>query len=344
MGADSGPDHPGGPASPLLSDALGSTHDGIVGYWDGTPDAARPDFPFSPSHDDILYLQADIRARLLDYALHSTARVEGTSASPGTLGVAEISGTGAPLVTIHQPAQTVFEKQLKHMRTYADLRADRISEISAQLGDVISFFGLLGYLDPQRRARTLDLLEAAERLAVFVEMQVKHLCRAPRPVDYAIAVQPMIQTPDHSAFPSGHSTECFTMATVMHRLITGQSAAQGVADQAHAFRLAERMAVNRTVAGVHFPCDSAAGAVLGCALGEHIHALAQGTTIATPFPAFTIGEAAGAYPEDGDFTLDWLATCLAEPVTGPAPSGDHSVIATAWRLAQEEWPGAPLVA
>ncbi len=34
-------------------------------------------------------------------------------------------------------------------------------------------------------------------------------------------------------------------------------------------RLASRIAVNRTIAGVHFPVDSAAGAVLGLTLGAY---------------------------------------------------------------------------
>ena len=34
-------------------------------------------------------------------------------------------------------------------------------------------------------------------------------------------------------------------------------------------RLASRVAINRTVAGVHFPADSAAGCFLGLALGQY---------------------------------------------------------------------------
>ena len=44
-------------------------------------------------------------------------------------------------------------------------------------------------------------------------------------------------------------------------------------------RLAARIAINRTVAGVHYPVDSAAGAVLGITLGEYLAALAHPVTI-----------------------------------------------------------------
>ena len=47
-------------------------------------------------------------------------------------------------------------------------------------------------------------------------------------------------------------------------------------------RLASRVAVNRTVAGVHFPVDSAAGCFLGLTLGEYfcraLHRRARATT------------------------------------------------------------------
>ena len=44
-------------------------------------------------------------------------------------------------------------------------------------------------------------------------------------------------------------------------------------------RLATRIAVNRTIAGVHFPIDSAAGAVLGLTLGLYFVARCQAQVI-----------------------------------------------------------------
>lgn len=70
----------------------------------------------------------------------------------------------------------------------------------------------------------------------------------------------MIQIPDHSTYPSGHAMEAFAIATVLHCLSTGNGPRHGVKEQALPFRLAHRIAVNRTVAGVHFPVDSLAGA------------------------------------------------------------------------------------
>ncbi len=45
------------------------------------------------------------------------------------------------------------------------------------------------------------------------------------------------------------------------------------------FRLAHRIATNRTMPGVHFPVDSMAGAYLGCFVGEALIALVTGDAL-----------------------------------------------------------------
>src|SRR5205823_4062756 len=74
---------------------------------------------------------------------------------------------------------------------------------------------------------------------------------------------------------SGHATETFISALVLLRLLqaSGTAPYNVFADQQswalQLMRLASRIAINRTVAGVHFPVDSAAGAVLGLTLGQY---------------------------------------------------------------------------
>ena len=70
---------------------------------------------------------------------------------------------------------------------------------------------------------------------------------------------------------------------------------------------AARIAVNRTVAGVHFPVDSAAGAVLGGALGSYFVQRCAG--VAT-YDAWSFN--GSAYPGDKDF--DW--TDYFEAISG----------------------------
>ena len=57
------------------------------------------------------------------------------------------------------------------------------------------------------------------RLANYVEMRLKQALASRRPNEYSPQVQPMILTPSHGSFPSGHATETFVSAIVLRRLL-----------------------------------------------------------------------------------------------------------------------------
>jgi hypothetical protein len=104
-------------------------------------------------------------------------------------------------------------------------------------------------------------------------MRVKHALACRRPVEYSPQIQPMIPTPGHGSFPSGHATEAFVTAFVFEALLAhahahGTAGGHGSPIFVQLMRIAERIAINRTVAGVHFPVDSVAGMVLGRTLAE----------------------------------------------------------------------------
>ena len=104
-------------------------------------------------------------------------------------------------------------------------------------------------------------------------MRVKHALACRRPVEYSPQIQPMISTPGHGSLPSGHATESFAAAFVFYALIAftkTESVAIDTNDPTfiQLMRISERIATNRTVAGVHFPVDSVAGMVLGHTLAE----------------------------------------------------------------------------
>ena len=87
------------------------------------------------------------------------------------------------------------------------------------------------------------------------------------------------------------------------------------------FRLAARIADNRTVAGVHFPVDSAHGALLGLSCGLAVLAAChQGETT---LPVY----AANGADWVSDFTLDRWLTAL--PVWQAAGGGTVTQPATA---------------
>ncbi len=123
-------------------------------------------------------------------------------------------------------------------------------------------------------AASMDLLYMALNVTRIVEMRLKHALACRRPVDYSPQLQPAIATPGHGSFPSGHATEAFVCAFLLEALVRKARGIRSTRlDHPLALQLlrhAERIAVNRTVAGVHFPVDSVAGMVLGRSIAELI--------------------------------------------------------------------------
>jgi hypothetical protein len=101
-------------------------------------------------------------------------------------------------------------------------------------------------------------------------MIAKHHLACRRPDRIGAKVMPMIPTPAHGSFPSAHAAEAFAVAEVLRRFV--ETHKRHYADYQRRLallsKLAERIAVNRTVAGMHFPIDTWAGAVLGRAVGQ----------------------------------------------------------------------------
>jgi hypothetical protein len=174
---------------------------------------------------------------------------------------------------VKRPAMTVFSAQLEVMRNYMDQRAERAPEILNQVALPPDYLGSILGLTGRNR-RTLELMNIALVIAGNVAMIAKHHLACRRPGDIGARVLPMLPTPDHGSFPSGHATEAFAVATVLSGLVRSEVGSKhfpaGEKLVALLHKQAERIAVNRTIAGVHFPVDSWAGAALGVAVGQII--------------------------------------------------------------------------
>ena len=260
----------------------------------------------------------------------------GTGASALPNG-AEIRVLDRRIFNVTRPSDSFLRSQMRWLRAYADLRYDRAHEINVQIGDILSFFGMTGHLNNSMRKYTLELLTVAQMVTIGVELQAKHFCWSPRPIHFSDQVQPIIQTPDHSTFPSGHATEAFVIATILSRLAYGQPAHDALAAWQPPFRVAHRIATNRTIAGVHFPADNAAGALLGCMIGEAIYAFATGPSVPVFRAEFDLaaGPALG-FDEDADLTADWLRG-LAPFASEGNPIFSDPILADFWALAAGEW-------
>lgn len=340
----------------MLNFALASTHDGTVGFWEGTRKYDETNLG-TADDGDLDYLLEESRTHVRGAELGQIFSVKNEN------GIVTVHQNLQSLLSIQTPVPGVFTAQLKWLRAYADLRTDRIDEINLQMNDLLSFFGGVGMLNSSRRKHTLELLRAVLGQVVRTGYLVKHYCRAPRPIDLSYEVCPIIQTPDHSTFPSGHATEAFAVATVMYILMSrksdpslvpsdfclhdqGQSPVSNFPGIPMPFRIAYRIAVNRTIAGVHFPIDSMAGAVLGFTLANALHAVAKGKTLVS-HPRLASGEGFPLMHEDGDFTFKGLRGNLENI----APRKGDSVVestniaptfAKLWSLAEDEWPHKPV--
>ena len=229
-----------------------------------------------------------VRATIVDFELVSQLRFRG-KAPKFTLSYALDKAGEQDIVTMTAPSIGFFKSQLRHVLEQAELRDDRATEILSQLGLPIAFWSAIANLHPSRTPKTLELLDAAFRLANFVEMRFKHALACNRPLEHSSQVQPMILTPGHGSLPSGHSTEAFTVANVLVAFLELKA---GDVQREQLMRQAARIAINRQIAGVHFPVDSGAGQVLGSALAEYFlfRCTGEGTLVPWTFDPKDFGE------------------------------------------------------
>lgn len=266
--------------------------------------------------------------------LNWTASYE-TAGSPGevSLSYRARAGRTAGLNTFYvvkRPAMDVFAAQLKQMRNYMDQQPERAPEILNQAALPPDYLGSIIGLTARNR-RVLELMNVTLGIAGSVSMIPKHHLACRRPGDIGSRVLPMLPTPDHGSFPSGHATEAFAVATVLSGLVRSDVGQRhfpaGEKLVALLLKQAERIAVNRTVAGLHYPIDSWAGAALGTVVGRIILAKCGEPDItvqrfdydAKPESDFLLAEfldpevahanglvTAEALPVDGSALFQWL--------------------------------------
>jgi len=178
-------------------------------------------------------------------------------------------GDPVPFYRVFRPDIETFEAQLKFMRNYLDQRPDRTAEIVSQLGFPTPYFMMILGLQASPNRYTLELIGITQVLAAHTAMVVKHHLACRRPDKLGAKVMPFIPTPAHASFPSAHSTEAFAVAELLKGLIYNVDHYADLRKRRLLLnKVAERIAVNRTVAGLHYPIDTWAGAVLGRTIGQ----------------------------------------------------------------------------
>jgi hypothetical protein len=261
----------------------------------------------------------------------------------------QVLSSGSLLAEIGRPNEATFQAQIPMVLSWAELRHERATEIMAQIDPTYAFWSSIIYMHPERTRRTFELINLVLQFCVYVEMRFKHALACWRPVEYNAQVQPMITTPGHGAFPSGHATQVHAVACVLKLLMQPDSTRppppSTVIDQLD--RQAARIATNRVVAGVHFPADSMAGRMLGVTLGEYFVARCTSTTAAPGrfmSRTFNAGIIDGApttefNPFHADQRLDLPASAgkLYSAVQASNSLPPSPLLAYVWNKARAEW-------
>jgi len=149
------------------------------------------------------------------------------------------------------------EAELKALiRLAEDERADALGEIIAQHDGFMSYFMTVMFISPRTHPKTCLLLHIGSLLGCYVSMHFKGLYQRRRPSQRVPGLLPPIPVPGHPAFPSGHSTQAHLMARCVKAVLPAymRDDLGKVIDE-----LADRIARNREIAGLHFETDTRGG-------------------------------------------------------------------------------------
>jgi hypothetical protein len=107
---------------------------------------------------------------------------------------------------------------------------------------------------------TAALLDKVEQDTHAATEDAKRLWDRARPPRQDSRITPILKVPSNASYPSGHATRAIVWARIL-----------GALDPAHKDALRERarlVALDRVIAGVHYPTDVAAGMALGDAIAD----------------------------------------------------------------------------
>lgn len=256
---------------------------------------------------------------------------------PSGVGAFSLSDAHGLITRLKRPSKDQFLNQLPLVQSWASRREERAAEIISQMVPQVPYWAPVLGLSMTRTPRTLEFLDAALRLGLHMCMRFKFALACPRPQEYSPNIQPMIPTPGYSAFPSGHATEAY-LATHLLLTMFGQPTASPAGEQM--YRLAERISTNRTIAGLHFPIDHAAGQALGSSLAQWLLAFVSDPLQNAVRQSRDFDSA--KWKDDTDWTP--LASPSAPPpdcadVKVPAGSRGATAIALLWARSQRELEG-----
>jgi hypothetical protein len=170
------------------------------------------------------------------------------------------------------------------IRLAEDERPDALGEIIAQMDGFMSYFTAALGISSKTHPNTCQLLHIGSLIGAYASMHFKGLYQRRRPSQLAPGLMPPIPVPGHPAYPSGHSTQAHLMALCVKQALPAsvQAALGEVIDE-----LADRIARNREIVGLHFESDTKAGVNLAQGILEILTSAALPLTVPQSIPPAT---------------------------------------------------------
>lgn len=165
-----------------------------------------------------------------------------------------------------RPDQHAVDRALIKLHQHKlPLRAKRIDEIFAE--DDNHYEKIYALINKEYGAAAKKEFDEQVLDAVWAEFncilfRMKAHYNLARPYQYDSRLRPMFR-PEHPSFPSGHSSQC-------HMIAIMAEACFGAKIGKPSWKIADRVAENREIAGVHYAFDSAAGVKLAMVFSRHI--------------------------------------------------------------------------
>lgn len=155
---------------------------------------------------------------------------------------------------------------LLSMQARVQERLRRVGDIEAQAALSVDEFlrplgieGLAGY--DETEGLFLNILTACE----YVGLLYKAKFDRDRPSLAEPRLRPLLAVPAHSAYPSNHAFQCFSIAYLFNMILPGHPATEELT------RIAQSVAENREWAGLHYPSDTQVGRDLARRFAPYLH-------------------------------------------------------------------------
>jgi hypothetical protein len=171
--------------------------------------------------------------------------------------LAEFGASGwMETITIDPPPSDIgaIGEDVAELLRKAELRNARAPEILAQANDASAYWADMLMATSASRPATWDLITACATVGQLVAMHFKLMFSRPRPVQIYPALMPPILTPAHPSYPNAHALQSWIITKALVTVVPALTVQLEL--------LAQRIAENREVAGLHYPSDTRASFAL----------------------------------------------------------------------------------